>query len=436
MHDRGVKQPERDTMSADILDAIDARKLGQELQRARKRSKMTQEAAASVIDATRTTMVAIEKGERRIRAGELIKLAEAYGRQVSDFLRPRLDIQSLDLQFRGPWNMGDAEEQALAPAIVEFEDLCRDYVELELFTDSPLARKYPPEYTVSGLPIDSTVEAIATEERNRLGLGDRPLPILRDVLEQDVGLRIFYIEMPHDFSEMYAYTDQLGGCFAVNALHPEERRRWSLAHGYFHFLANRHRGEVYGDRIYQRKPESERFADAFADYFLMPSAGLMQRFNEAKQQGSLTPATLCIWANAYGVSVEAITRRLESMRLLPTGSWTRLRPSLKIRELQRQLGLNEIPANESKVPARFVYLAVEAWRREQLGEDQLARYLETDLLDIRRMIAEESSVAQDAEQEHLTSNPPVHEHREQIKSDAHGDHNQHDESRQQGQEDR
>ncbi len=242
-----------------------------------------------------------------------------------------------------------------------------------------------------------------------------------------MGLRIFYIEMPRKFSEMYAYTDELGGCFAVNALHSEERRRWSLAHGYFHFLANRERGEVYGDDVYQRKPESERFADAFADYFLMPSAGLIRRYNEAKQQGSLTPATLCIWANYYGVSVEAITRRLESMRLLATGSWARLRPTLKVRELQRQLGLEDIPANSKKLPARFVYLVFEAWRLGQLGEDQLARHLETDLLEIRRMIDEEPDAVLDLEQRQLALGPGAHEHS--------AEDDKHNESRQKSQED-
>ena len=76
-------------MSVQILDTIDAKKLGQELQRARKRERHDpRSSGAESIDATRTTMVAIEKGERRIRSGELIKLAEAYGRQVSDFPRP------------------------------------------------------------------------------------------------------------------------------------------------------------------------------------------------------------------------------------------------------------------------------------------------------------------------------------------------------------
>ena len=54
-------------MIANILNELDLRELGRELQRARKKQGLTQEAAAVIIDAARTTITAIEKGERRIR---------------------------------------------------------------------------------------------------------------------------------------------------------------------------------------------------------------------------------------------------------------------------------------------------------------------------------------------------------------------------------
>src|SRR5262249_53420667 len=161
-------------------------------------------------------------------------------------------------------------------------------------------------------------------------------------------------EMDRSISEMYAYNDQVGGCLAVNKIHPEERRRWSLAHGYFHFLATRLKPEVlltngYG---YQRKPESERFADAFARYFLMPSAGLIRRFNDVAKSSRVTPETLCTWANYYGVSVQAITERLESMRLLPTGTWEKIDANIRVRDVQQRLGLDAIPSQDSRTPAR------------------------------------------------------------------------------------
>src|SRR5919202_832313 len=238
-------------MATNILDNIDLRTLGQLLEQARKKCGMTQADAATVIDAARTTMVAIEKGERRLKPTELIKLARAYGRSVSDFVRPRPVIQPFEVQFRAAYQRSQEEEVQIEPAILRLEELCRNYLELEEIMDAPLPQNYSREYEVTDKPIKAAAESIAVMERQRLGLGDGPIPRLRDILEQDVGLRIFYLEMPSKYSEVYGYDERLGGCMAINANHPEARRRWSLAHGYLHFLAHRRKPVFHFEGQYQ-----------------------------------------------------------------------------------------------------------------------------------------------------------------------------------------
>ena len=61
--------------------------LGERLRVARDKAKVTQAEAAQLIGAVRTTLVAIEKGERKIRLDELQKLASRYGRSVNSLLR-------------------------------------------------------------------------------------------------------------------------------------------------------------------------------------------------------------------------------------------------------------------------------------------------------------------------------------------------------------
>ena len=220
----------------------------------------------------------------------------------------------------------------------------------------------------------------------RLGLGDGQIPLLRDILEQDVGVRIFYYTLPAKFSAIYLYDDQVGGCIAINSNHPEERRRWSLAHDYGHFLTYRHNPAVFIENGYQRKPESERLADDFANYFLMPTNGVTRRFNDIRRtKDKITPGDLCLLAHYYGVSVEAITRRLEDLKLLPTGLWDNLRKGgFKVRMAQKQLGLGPLPAREQKFPTRYQYLAIEAFDRELISEGLLSRFLEVDRLEARR----------------------------------------------------
>lgn len=385
-------------MDQNFLNNFDPRILGNELQKARKRRGLTQEDAAKIIEAARTTITAIEKGERRIKIGELIKLADAYGCQVSDFVRTRPIIDELyKPQFRGPVEYSKEEEEQIDRWVGTLEQYCRDYLELERLLEAPLNRKYPPEYDSTGSRTEQAAESLAVNERHRLGLGDGPLPILRDILEQDVGLRIFYLPLqPSKFSAMYFYTEQLGGCIAVNSLHPEERRRWSLAHDYGHFLESRYKPLATFENMYQRAPESERFADAFARYFLLPTSSLARRFEDLhrlKEQTTL--ADLGSLAHYYGVSLAALTLRLEDMRLIPTGTWKKLKDrGINVGDLQRQLGLEQIPARAELLPPRYRYLAFEAWNQHQIGDPRFARLLGVDLLEARR-IAQESQISTD-----------------------------------------
>lgn len=375
-------------MELNILSTIDPRQLGKELQQARKQRGLTQDEAAKIIEVARTTLTAIEKGERRIKAGELLKLAQAYGRSVSDFVRPRPQVEPFQVQFRGPYRPTSEEEQEIEKSIILLAELARNYLELEEITGKPLARRYPGEYEIGHLPAEHAAEDAALAERTRFGLGDEPVPILRDLLEQRIGVRIFYLPLyPSKFSEMYYYDEQVGACIAVNSLHPEERRRLSLAHGYAHFLAHRYKPEALIEDGYQRKPENERFADHFAFHFLMPTTGLTRRFNGIRRTtGKVTPADLFVLAHHYGVSFEAITLRLEEMKLLPTGTWDKLdRSGFKVREARQKLGLDSIPARTDKFPLHYQYLAVEAFDGELITEGQFARFLQVDRLEARQI---------------------------------------------------
>lgn len=384
-------------MAADVLDRLDPRELGRNLKIAREQCGLRQVDAAKIIDVARTTVTAIEQGQRRIRPDELTKLARAYGRSVSDFVRPRPVARQFRVQYRGPSPVVGTEQdqadtrrdaRALAPAITpsqnEFQELCRDYLELEAIMDASLRRKYPPEYKIEGLSADRAAEGVAIEERNRLGLGDGPLPILRTIFEQDVGLRVFYMAfVDSSFSEMYYFDEELGGCLAVNKNHPEERRRWSLAHGYAHFLVSRFQPVVYFEGVYQR----EQFADYFAKHFLMPTSGLTRHYNNLLQsRNKPSVGDLCVLANYYGVSLSALVRRLEDLGFAPSGTWQRLRErGFRVREAQQQLGLPPVPEQGQLLPLRYQYLAVEAYEEGKISEGMLAKFLRVDRLEARRV---------------------------------------------------
>lgn len=373
-------------MQRHTLETTNLTALGHRLQEARKARGLTQQQAADSLGVARTTVTAIEKGSRRVRPGEIIRLARLYARSVSSLVGPREPVADFAVQFRAA--QGDEER---VQAIRDFQSLCEDYLYLEILNGDGMQRSYPPQYAIGGIPPDDAAEDVASSERNRLGLGDGPVSRLRETLENDVGIRVFYHTLPSRVAGAFSYTEELGGCILVNAVHPEERRRWSMAHEYGHFLTSRFRSELTILGAFERVPASERFADAFARSMLMPTQGLRRRFHRItrESEGKMTVADVCRLAHHYFVSVEAMTLRLEGLRLLPSGSWERLRGrGFKVREAQDLLGLEPNPHDDRFVPLRYQFLAIRAYEEGNLTEGELARLLRTDRVAARRVVQE------------------------------------------------
>ena len=383
----------------DQQPSIDPRVLGARLQDARRARNLTQEVVAERLGFARTTLVAIEKGERRVTAHEIRQLADLYGRKVADFVGHRVVTEDLVPQFRT--TLRDADSAGPLQSVTEqLQLLAERYVELENMWAAPLARNYPPMNELSGTPPELAGEELATAERNRLGLGDGPVGNLRDRLESDVGLRIFYIEMPAKVAGLFAYNDTLGGCVAVNAHHPAGRQRWTLAHEYAHFLTSRFSPEVTWLDDRKRAPR-EQLADSFAKNFLMPATGLNRRFSEMhrSRQGQVTLADICTLANLYAVSVQALVRRLEDLKRVPLGLWDRLvAEGFRPQEAQRLLGHEEITSQEPRLPMRYELLAFQAYHDGRISEGQFATYLQMDRVSARdRVAALESQIGAERE---------------------------------------
>lgn len=375
---------------AEPLDSVDPEIVGERLRIARKRRRLTQEAVARDLKLARTTLVAIEKGERRIRSEELVSLARMYGVQLHDLLRTSAPPSSLVPQLRLPDADADVQEQTEA-AVADLEQLCDDYLELEELCGAPQARNYPAEYPM-GSDIDVEAAQVARQERARLGLGDGPIHALRSVLESDVGLRVFMLDsLPYEVGGMYAYSERTGGVVAVNAGHARVRRRVSLAHEYAHFLTTRTRPEVTVEGKYARVPAHERFARAFAMEFLVPASGLMLRFKQLKSDkgGEVAVSDLVQLAHHYQVSLQVLIGRLEELRLVRRGLWELIdQDGFSMKEAVEVLGLQPPEDGNELLPVRFKSLAVESYRAQKLSEGRLAAMLRIDRIAARQLVAQ------------------------------------------------
>jgi Zn-dependent peptidase ImmA (M78 family)/transcriptional regulator with XRE-family HTH domain len=373
------------------IDRADTRLLGQRLAEARRARGLTQQDAADHLGCSRPIVIAIEKGTRRVNPDELVALAEFYGRSLHELVRPSGGVTTVEPHLRAALDSSRADDEAMAEAIREFQRFAEDYRELERITGVRLLETYTPQMSIPTRgDLRRFAENAAVRERSRLQLGDQPILNLRQVMENDGGLRVFYGPMPSTVAGMYVFAAELGYCAFINRKHPAERRRYTLAHEYGHFLCDRHKPGIDYLSEAGRKPRNERFADAFATSFLMPESGIRRQVTEvAAASGDFQVADLCRLSDYYFVSVQAMTLRLEDLGLIEKGTWNYLKeegfqPALA----KQELGLEPPGRQEETYPQRYKYLAVQAYSQGKISEGQLARFLRCDRVSAREVVAQ------------------------------------------------
>jgi len=371
---------------------MDQARLGERLRVARSAAGLTQEHAAEKLGVARTTLVAIEGGDRPPRPEELVALADLYRVGVHTFLRPSAVRVDLVGQFRRKrtGREGKVDREGIQ-ALTLLHDLAAAYVELERRLRKVTPIDYPPERRIGRGRLEQQAEELAAELRSRLGLGLGPIPDLVGILELELGLRVFVRPLPSSIAGVYAFHDELGACVLLNRRQRRARRRWSLAHELAHFLTTRREPSV-AFAVVGKSPD-DVFADAFAAAFLMPSATVRRIFDEyVGQEGRFSARHLILGAHRLGVSLEAFGRQLERLELVPQGTYDSLRDrGLDEDAVQRVLGTQE--ETESTEPgARLLMLAAEACEQGLYSEGQLADMLVMDRVELRRAIDAFTSV--------------------------------------------
>jgi Zn-dependent peptidase ImmA (M78 family)/transcriptional regulator with XRE-family HTH domain len=378
-----------------------AQQLGERLADARKRAKFTQAEVAEGVGIARTTLVAIEKGERRPSNAELVRLGEMLKTPVHDLLRETLVRAEISPRFRVGFGV-DKKSSAIADAVERLRAFGARYAELERLhglrrvpARLEALRTYRVEPGVQSALDDRLAgEDAARTVRSMLGLGDEPASHLDERFEVEAGLRIFYLDrLPPKLAAFLLWSDEIGACVAINAEYPVERQRWSLAHEVGHLLRDPEAGDVLDEAESMRRA-GELFPESFATEFLMPAVGVQKRFADKCRAGRFTPVDLVSLARHFEVSFQAMTVRLEELRLLPRGSYDKITRS-HIRTRVMLLEARRPAGSRPRLPERYVALAVAAHDQELLSEGELAAYLDTDIADARRIYQEHQQIRLD-----------------------------------------
>jgi Zn-dependent peptidase ImmA (M78 family) len=323
--------------------------------------------------------------------GELQKLAQLYGTSVNALLRREAIQVDLAPRFRKLAGSSDVADGAAAL----LAELATAEVELENLLGFRRPQNYPPERPILRGDIRAQAEQDALELRQRLGLGVSPIPDIVTLLEMELGVRVYVRRFDGKISGLFAYDDALGPCILLNANHPRERRTQSAAHETGHFISTRRAAEILHSNETENSRE-ERYANAFGRSFLTPVRGVAQKFEEVTAGSDrLSRRHVIILAHFFGVSREAIVRRLEELGLIKPDTWDWFQANGGITDDQARQVLGDLSTPDAyKADAdrpttlRLNMLASEVHRKGLLSEGQLARLLKLDRVELREILGD------------------------------------------------
>lgn len=360
--------------------------LGERLRVARSSANLTQEVVANRLGIARTTLVAIERGQRKLRPDEVIALAKLYGLSVGRLTAPDTVHVDLSVKFR---RLETRAPAAVTDAIHLLNRLATGAVELEQAVGAELLRDYPPPMRILPTAYLQQAEDAAVALRQRLGIGLGRAGDLFSSFELDLGVRVFCRPLGNgNISGLYAFDPAIGACILINSQHPRRRRLQTLAHEGGHFVADRSHADVLDEEPVPLSLE-ERFARRFGPAFLMPAPTLRARFEQtASEQGGIDVRGLVLLAHQFDVTAEAMCRRLEELDLLADGTWESLRERGFNSGLEREvLGDPEPVTPPPLVSPRLTYLAARALDTEALSEGQVCELLDVDRVQLRDALA-------------------------------------------------
>jgi Zn-dependent peptidase ImmA (M78 family)/transcriptional regulator with XRE-family HTH domain len=384
--------------------AITQQELGRRIRAAREACRMTQEEAAEHLGLSRSPYVQIENGNRSVSSLELDRLAYLFGRDIRAFMGESFEEEdTLAALFRAQPDV--ARQAEVTEKLRECLALGHELARLERFVG--LDRDLVPLPSYAFPPPGARWEAVeqgqrlAEEERRRLGLGPGAVSDLGELLESQ-GVHTGMVELPEDVSGLTLSDRNLGFFVVVNQGHAYLRRRFSMAHEYAHVLADRDRFGLVS-KSSERSNLIEVRANTFAACFLMPAEGVRQFVSglgkgspsrpgaevydgagTLSAQGRTEPGTQRIQvydvvqlAHAFGVSVSAMLYRLKNLRILTDPEFERLAAldrDGKTRQVAVFLGIPEPDHSgmRSAFRLRFLGLALEAYRREEISRGKLA----------------------------------------------------------------
>ena len=387
---------------------VDMIQLAHRLRTARERCGMSQQAVADALELPRTAVTNMEGGSRSVSTLELTKLADLYRCSVTVFLAADKEAEAEDLSVvlhRALPEMEHAPE--IETAVRRLLDLYCEGAVLRRMLDQSIEPAIP-NYATQMRNVGDALrqgEAVAQEERRRLGLGNAPVRGIAEVIS-DQGIWTAATDLPDSLSGLFVNHPAVGLAILVNRQHWPVRRRFSYSHEYAHALFDRSE-TVTTTRRENSSDLMEKRANAYAAAFLMPPGGVTEQLaqfdkghpsrlariifdvaNNSKIEAEIrarpgsqvvTYQDVAVLARHFGVSYEAAVWRLKSLNHISANETAVLMNQKDVgNKYIKLLGFRELldegaplAASEQELRSQLMRLAIEAFRQEEISRGRL-----------------------------------------------------------------
>jgi hypothetical protein len=215
--------------------------------------------------------------------------------------------------------------------------------------DEPGGLSHSPFALHEGFTSKEDIRRRAEDARSYLRLGPGPITSLDGVADV-AGITVYRAPLGTDLlgtvSGAFLPHDRVGFSILINGETTPGRQQFTLAHEIAHSL-------FHGDRIYVnyfgRKERAERFANAFAGEFLVPTHHLRATVESMGLSKLSDPETVVHLQRYYGVSYDMILVRLSQANLILPDEVAHLRDVRPV-YLAARLGYNIKPDEWAQDP--------------------------------------------------------------------------------------
>ena len=347
--------------------------IGAQLRKARELLGLTKEETAKEINVNPKDVDDWETDTSEPNLQQIESLANLYGREIDYFLKVTANPPA-KIKFRGkPGQSLRNLPKDTKVTLAKFDESCRAAVEFE----GLLSKKREVKLPIFSATVDPVTSA--RRIRDGFGLNDNPITDLRALLE-DSGVRVLVMLIPDEgLSGFSFWHEDYGPCILVHAKDTPGRRNFTLAHELAHLVYRHGSCACYIPKeIGPHQERIEHKANEFAVELLLPRNGVTLDFQRRNLPKEPSEKQLGQMANKWGISIQALGYRLESLNLIKQGLTKRIveaRPAF----LRRP----KIPTWERRLGKSFVTTSIEAYQKNLISVSRLAHALQ---IPIRKAI--------------------------------------------------